>query len=66
MNLLPATLDLLKRARASGVSLRDIAPDGGAVDYEWLKKFSVGKSAHPSVNRIQALHDRLVAMQRFS
>jgi hypothetical protein len=42
-----------------GTALRVIAPDGGDVEYEWLKKFSAGKISHPSVVRIQALHDRL-------
>ena len=60
MSLLERTNTLLEKAIAAGASLRELAPDGGEVDYEWLKKFSCGKIADPSVNRIQALHDSLV------
>ena len=62
MTLLESTLALLQRATDQGISLREIAPAGGPVEHEWLKKFYAGKIDDPSVNRIQALHDRLSTM----
>jgi hypothetical protein len=59
MSLLDATTALLQKELAAGATLRELAPDGGPVEYEWLKKFSSGKIDDPSVNRIQALHDSL-------
>lgn len=64
MALMDRTLTLLERAVAAGRTLREIAPEGGDVEYEWLKKLSAGKIADPSVNRIQALHDRLTQLTR--
>jgi hypothetical protein len=63
MSLLENTQALLAQATETK-SLREIAPEGGPVEYEWLKKFSAGKIPDPSVNRIQALHDRLVSLVR--
>jgi hypothetical protein len=63
MTLLRSTRKLLQSAIKRGVKLREIAPEGGSVDHEWLKKFRAGKIADPSVNRIQALHDRLTQMK---
>jgi hypothetical protein len=60
--LLESTIKLLKRATDKGISLREIAPEGGPVEYEWLKKFYQEKIDDPSVRRIQALHDRLSTM----
>jgi hypothetical protein len=66
MSLLESTNSLLEKALSSGVKLRDIAiKSNGRVDYEWLKKYSQGNTKDPSVNRIQALHDSLQAMQGF-
>jgi hypothetical protein len=62
MTLLESTLKLLHRATGKGISLREIAPENELVEYEWLKKFYAGKIEDPSVNRIQALHDRLSKM----
>lgn len=62
MTLLESTQALLQKATNNGFSLRDIAPAGGPVEHEWLKKFYAGKIGEPSVNRIQALHDRLSTM----
>lgn len=63
MSLLSVTKTLLRQKLSSGVSLRQLAADCGPdVDYEWLKKFNAGKIDDPSVNRIQALHDRLAAL----
>ena len=64
MNLFRTTSLLLQNALMRGLSLREIAPEGGDVEYEWLKKFAAGKIADPSVNRIQALHDRLTGLAR--
>lgn len=63
MSLLESTQDLLKKALSGGASLRELAPEGGEVEYEWLKKFKAGKIDDPSVNRIQALHDQLLSRQ---
>jgi hypothetical protein len=62
MTLLESTIKLLQQASDKGISLREIAPADGPVEYEWLKKFYAGKIDDPSVNRIQALHDRLSKM----
>jgi len=62
MTLLESTLKLFHAAREKKISLRAIAPEGGPVEYEWLRKWAQGDVEHPSVNRIQALHDRLVKM----
>lgn len=59
MTLLDRTTELLDKALAAGASLRELAPEGGDVEYEWLKKFKAGKIDDPSVNRIQTLHDSL-------
>jgi hypothetical protein len=64
MNLLDATRSLLDWATEAGVSLREIAPPDGPVEYEWLKKFRQGGTEHPSVTRIQTLHDRLKSLKR--
>lgn len=63
MTLLDVTRELLVEITEEGSSLRAVAPDGGPVEYDWLKKFSAGKIPDPSVNRIQALHDRLLQMR---
>lgn len=64
MSLLEQTESMLEHLVKSGVSLRQIARDcGDSVDYEWLKKFKAGKIDGPSVNRIQTLHDRLLALK---
>ena len=63
MALLDRTETLLRHALNQGRSLRELAPEDGPVEYEWLKKFSAGKVKDPSVNRIQALHDRLVELE---
>lgn len=61
--LLEQTETLLVAALDAGMSLRDVAPKEGPIEYDWLKKFSAGKIADPSVNRIQALHDRLAELK---
>lgn len=62
MSLLKITQELLDQAILE-MSLREIAPEGGPVEYEWLKKFRAGKIDDPSVNRIQALHDHLTDLR---
>ena len=57
MNLLDKTRVLLPIAK-SHQSLREIA-QGAGVGFEWLRKFDDGTSKHPSVVRVQALHDYL-------
>jgi hypothetical protein len=57
MNLLDKTKVLLSVAK-SQMSLREIAA-GADVGFEWLRKFEDGTSKHPSVVRVQALHDYL-------
>lgn len=64
MPLLETTVALLEAMRSKGFSLRQIAPAGGSVEYEWLKKFSAGKIPDPSVNRIQDLYERLQQMKQ--
>jgi len=64
MTLLERTKELLVKATSGGTgkSLRQIAADSdGEVAYDWLKRFANGEIEDPSVNRIQALHDNLVA-----
>lgn len=57
MNLLDKTRVLLSVAK-SQMSLREIAA-GAGVGFEWLRKFDDGTSKHPSVVRVQSLHDYL-------
>ena len=63
MTLLDDTLTRLARARGRGASLRSIAAEP-AVPYDWLKKFAGGHIPDPSVNRVQALNERLRALGR--
>jgi hypothetical protein len=67
MSLLETTKTLLSQAIANGLSLRDIAPEDGDVEYEWLKKFiqlnNREEEYDPSVGRVQSLHDRLVSLR---
>jgi hypothetical protein len=59
MNLLDKTKVLLSIAKPR-MPLREIAAAAGnPVTYEWLRKFDDGTSKHPSVVRVQALHDYL-------
>lgn len=58
MNLLDKTRVLLAVAKGQKHSLREIAT-GAGVGFEWLRKFEDGTSKHPSVVRVQALHDYL-------
>lgn len=59
-NLLQRTNSLLTAALASGKTLRSIALlCGQPVEYDWLKRFAAGQIKDPSVNRIQAMHDKL-------
>jgi hypothetical protein len=62
MSLIDQTRALLEARRQAGFSLRRIALDDGEPNYEWLKKFSVGKIPNPGVTRVQALHDRLLEL----
>jgi transcriptional regulator with XRE-family HTH domain len=63
MTLLEVTQRLLAERMDAGMSLREIAArSNGAVNHEWLKKFSAGKIDNPGVNSIQALHDCLKTM----
>jgi transcriptional regulator with XRE-family HTH domain len=57
MNLLDKTKFMLPLVRAHR-SPREVA-DGAGVGFEWLKKFEAGDIEHPSVVRIQNLHDYL-------
>ena len=57
MNLLDKTKVLLAVGK-SDMNLREIA-QGAGVGFEWLRKFDDGTSKHPSVVRVQALHDYL-------
>ena len=62
MALLEKTRGLLKEAKESGLSLRQIALESeGSVEYDWLKRFATEEIKDPSVNRVQALHDHLAA-----
>ncbi len=63
MTLLDDTLTRLDRTRARGASLRSISTED-AVPYDWLKKFAGGHIPDPSVNRVQALNERLRALER--
>lgn len=57
MNLLDKTNFMLPLVRAHQTT-REVA-DGAGVGFEWLKKFEAGDIEHPSVVRIQNLHDYL-------
>jgi len=64
VNLLESTNTLLQSVVAGGTSLRKIALESeGRIEYDWLKRFAAGDIDDPSVNRIQALHDRLIEMR---
>lgn len=55
MNLLDKTKVLLSVSRQPR---REIAREAG-VGFEWLRAFEDGRTQHPSVVRVQALHDYL-------
>ena len=55
MNLLDKTKVLLS---VSKEPRREIAKNAG-VGFEWLRAFEEGRTHHPSVVRVQALHDYL-------
>ena len=55
MNLLDKTKVLLS---VSKEPRREIAK-GAGVGFEWLRAFEEGRTNHPSVVRVQALHDYL-------
>ena len=57
MNLLDKTRFMLPLVR-SRQTAREIA-EGAGVGFEWFKKFEAGDIKHPSVVRIQNLHDYL-------
>lgn len=59
MPLLEDTQQLLKATlkRSNLTAIHEASE--GTVAYEWLKKFSAGEVAHPSIVRVQALHDCL-------
>jgi transcriptional regulator with XRE-family HTH domain len=57
MNLLDKTRFMLPLVR-SHTSAREVA-EGAGVGFEWFKKFEAGDIEHPSVVRIQNLHDYL-------
>lgn len=64
MSLLEMTQLLLDETLAAGINPRQIAEESeGAVNYEWLKKFTAGKIPDPGVSRVQALHDALTAIK---
>lgn len=64
-SLLDATRELLQVATSREISLAAIARGAGPpVEYDWLKRFAAGEIDDPSVNRIQHLHDHLVALKR--
>ena len=63
-SLLRRTKTLLEGAKDAGVTLKEIADaSDGAVVFEWLKKFALGKIDDPSVNRTEALHNCLVKLR---
>lgn len=60
MSLLESTQQLLGKATAKGLSLREIADQSdGRINYEWLKKFAQGKIDNPGVTTIEDLHKTL-------
>jgi hypothetical protein len=62
MSLLETTQRLLSKATRT-YSLRAIADrSGGAINYEWLKKFAAGKIDNPGVTTIEDLHKTLHAL----
>jgi hypothetical protein len=62
-NLLDATRKLL--SELAEVPLAEIARGAGRpVAYDWLKRFAADEIPDPSVNRVQHLHDFLVALKR--
>jgi hypothetical protein len=59
MNLLHETLELLK---SDARSLPQIAKDAG-LSFHWVSKVSQGAIESPGVQKIQLLHDHLLARQ---
>lgn len=55
--LLARTIRLLNE---SGLTYRQVA-SGAAVDMEWLAKFKQNRIREPGVNKVQRVHDFLVA-----
>jgi len=55
--LLARTLRLLEE---TDLTYRQIA-GGAAVDMEWLAKFKQGRIDEPGINKVQRVHDFLVA-----
>jgi hypothetical protein len=65
MTLLERTQELLNAVTAAGINLREIAEESrGAINYEWLKKFSARKVDDPGVNRVETLHKHLAAIKK--
>lgn len=58
--LLDRTFELLEKCE---LPLKQIATKSN-LGYEWLKKLKAGDIPDPSVNKIQALHDALVKIER--
>lgn len=58
--LFTKTLDLLQNCELPLVQVSERTGLG----YEWLKKLRAGHIPHPSVNRVQELHDFLVSRRR--
>lgn len=56
-NLLDRTLELIK-GRPDDLSLPELAK-GAGVKYDWLTALLYGRIKHPSVVRIQRVHDFL-------
>lgn len=61
-NLLETTLQMLKQ-RPSEVTLPMVAERAG-VKYDWLTALLYGRIRHPSVVRVQKLHDYLSGLQK--
>lgn len=58
-SLMQATItELHNTLKESDKTLISIYSDTG-IPYYWLKKFSAGEFANPSVNRVQALYEYL-------
>lgn len=58
-SLLKRTLELLKEDSRSLIEIYTAT----GIPYYWLKKFSAGEFANPSVNRVQFLYEFLSGQQ---
>lgn len=57
--------ELLLKSRPQSLTLESVAA-GAGVTYGWIKDFARGGMRHPSIDRVQAVHDYLAGAMRES